>query len=255
MSDKAFLDHLRSRLARGPKMAHPGPRPGRDGDGRIGHQRDEAETEAAAFDPVAKFRVELEAVGGVVEFVNRPEQLAHRLRDLAAKAGWRKMLVDNVPNDVSEPVFVAGAEAEKQCRGADSDWWQAVAAVGLDVIEAASADRTLTAAADVGVTMADWAVADSGTIVQIAAPGRPRIVSLLPPAHVALLPVERIVPTRAELFVILRRAAAGADAVPPEMAWPSNIAFITGPSRTADIESDLSIGVHGPGYVHVFLLN
>ena len=71
----------------------------------------------------------------------------------------------------------------------------------------------------------------------------PRSRSLLPWTHVTLLRVEDIVPGLAELF-----AELGPD-------LPSALAIVTGPSRSADIEQRLAVGVHGPGEVHVVLLD
>jgi L-lactate dehydrogenase complex protein LldG len=103
--------------------------------------------------------------------------------------------------------------------------------------EPASADfdRVLLMA-DVGITGVDCAIAETGSLVLSAGPGRPRGVSLLPRLHIALVRESQLVPH-------------------PGLAWPSQrqlptaVQFITGPSRTSDIENDLSIGVHGPARV------
>ncbi|MGE5591571.1 MAG: lactate utilization protein [Bacillota bacterium] len=108
--------------------------------------------------------------------------------------------------------------------------------------------KSLAAAARTGVTSAAWGVAETGSIVLPTGAGQGRLVSLLPPVHVALLPEERLVPSVAELFrVVARNARAGA-------ALPSSLSLATGPSRSADIENDLTTGVHGPVEVHVVLL-
>jgi hypothetical protein len=97
------------------------------------------------------------------------------------------------------------------------------------------------AAAGCGITLADHAIAESGTLVLASGPGRPRATSLLPPHHVAILSEDRIVPTLFELMPRLQGA-------------PSALAFITGPSRTADIELTPVRGAHGPVAVTVFLV-
>jgi L-lactate dehydrogenase complex protein LldG len=99
--------------------------------------------------------------------------------------------------------------------------------------------RELAAAARVGVSQVDWGIADTGTVVQDATAVEQRLVSTLPMAHVAILPTRRIVP---DLATLLKQAS------PRESAF---LAFITGPSRTADIERVLTIGVHGPERLHV----
>ena len=109
--------------------------------------------------------------------------------------------------------------------------------------------RTAEAArADVGVTAVDWALADTGTLVLLSGPGRSRSASLLPPVHVALVPVSRILPNLAALLEHL--PADPAQALKQE----SSLTLITGTSKTADIELTLVRGVHGPGRVHVILV-
>ena len=94
---------------------------------------------------------------------------------------------------------------------------------------------------DIGITSADYVLSDTGTLVMLASPAEARLVSLLPPAHLAVVPRERILTGLDELFTIL----------PDPAAQTSSMVLITGPSRTADIEQNLIRGVHGPGEVHV----
>ena len=92
----------------------------------------------------------------------------------------------------------------------------------------------------VGLTGAVAGLADTGSLAVISGPGRGRMASLLPPAHIAVLRATQIVPSLSHFL------AAHPDA--PDAG--SNLVFITGPSRTGDIEMTLSRGVHGPGVVH-----
>jgi L-lactate utilization protein LutC len=103
--------------------------------------------------------------------------------------------------------------------------------------------REACAAADVGITSADYALADTGTLVMIASPEEARLVSLLPPAHIAVVPRDRILTGLDELFTL----------VPLPAAASSSMVLITGPSRTADIEQILVRGVHGPGQITVVI--
>ncbi|MDP3983721.1 MAG: lactate utilization protein [Acidimicrobiia bacterium] len=96
-----------------------------------------------------------------------------------------------------------------------------------------------------GVTGADAGLAESGSIVLRSGPGRPRLSSLIPSTHVAVLPVTRLVRSLAH-FAAQHPAAPGGI---------SNLVFITGPSRTGDIEQELNLGVHGPRNLHVILVN
>ncbi len=96
--------------------------------------------------------------------------------------------------------------------------------------------------AQVGLTAAA-AVAETGSLLLSAGPGRPLAASLLPPVHVALVNVRHIFPD-------LEQALAAVD---PQQG-PAAV-LVTGPSRTADIEMTLTLGVHGPERVVVFLYN
>jgi L-lactate dehydrogenase complex protein LldG len=104
--------------------------------------------------------------------------------------------------------------------------------------------RTFMAASDIGVTSADYALADTGTLVMISSPAEARLVSLLPMLHVAVVPKERILTGLDELFTLLPRPAE----------QTSSMVLITGPSRTADIEQILVRGVHGPGQITVIIV-
>ncbi len=105
--------------------------------------------------------------------------------------------------------------------------------------------------ADMGVTGANIGIAESGTLVIVTNEGNADLVATLPPIHVAILGVEKIVPTLDDATAILKllpRSATG-------QRLSSYTQFITGPSRTADIELSMSIGVHGPEEVHIILLD
>jgi L-lactate dehydrogenase complex protein LldG len=96
---------------------------------------------------------------------------------------------------------------------------------------------------DVGVSRALHGLADTGSVVLASSPEEPRGNSLLPWVHVTELREADILPGLAELFDLLGPAL------------PSALAIVTGPSRSADIEQMLTIGVHGPGEVHIVLLD
>ncbi len=90
------------------------------------------------------------------------------------------------------------------------------------------------AEAKIGISQMDWGKADTGTLVQDATAVEKRLVSTLPLIHIALIATGKILPDLPSLL----------GAIDPRQA--GYIAFITGPSRTADIERVLTIGVHGP---------
>lgn len=95
-------------------------------------------------------------------------------------------------------------------------------------------DFAAASQAKIGISRMDWAIADTGTLLQNATAVERRLVSMLPDIHVAFVSTGRILPD----------LAAALSAVSPRDA--AYLTFITGPSRTADIERVLTIGVHGP---------
>ena len=101
------------------------------------------------------------------------------------------------------------------------------------------------AGVDLGLTFAQAALLDSGSLVLVAGPQRQRSVSLLPPAHVCLLPRAGLLPDVSALPELLRRHADATGQL------PSCLNLVTGPSSTADIELVLVRGVHGPGALDV----
>jgi L-lactate dehydrogenase complex protein LldG len=96
-----------------------------------------------------------------------------------------------------------------------------------------------------GIVEADYAIAPTGTLVMIAQPARPRSLSLLPPINVVLLRASRILP---DLAAVLRTVGPATMASHP-------MVMVTGPSRTADIEKRIVIGVHGPKELYVVIMS
>jgi L-lactate dehydrogenase complex protein LldG len=101
----------------------------------------------------------------------------------------------------------------------------------------------------VGLTGVDLAIAESGTLLLRHGPGRPRVASLLTPCHIAIVFADQLVRGLGEALQLLQQRHQ-ADLFGPT----SNLTLITGPSRTADIEMTLSLGIHGPPQLHVVLV-
>ena len=101
---------------------------------------------------------------------------------------------------------------------------------------------------DIGITGVDFAIAETGTLVLLSGPEQPRLTSLLPPVHISILERENIVVDIHVLFERLGKFYESYDKL------CSCISFITGPSRTADIELNLTLGVHGPGRAIVIIV-
>ncbi|MDF2834473.1 MAG: hypothetical protein K0Q63_113 [Paenibacillus sp.] len=106
--------------------------------------------------------------------------------------------------------------------------------------------KALAAGADFGVVQADHAVAYTGSVVVLSAKEKGRSVSLLPTVLFIVIPVERLKTRLGEVLVGLDEAG--------REALPAGVHFITGPSRSSDIENDLTIGVHGPGIVYALIV-
>jgi L-lactate dehydrogenase complex protein LldG len=94
--------------------------------------------------------------------------------------------------------------------------------------------RDFCATADAGLSSADAALAETGTIVLTSGPGKSRLATLLPPVHIALVPTAVLT---SDLFTWTQSH---------NRQLPANLNFVSGPSKTADIEQTMAVGVHGP---------
>ena len=104
--------------------------------------------------------------------------------------------------------------------------------------------RESAAAARFGITSADYALADTGSLVFLSESRESRLLSLLPPHHIVVLEKEKILAGLDDLFA----------RVPLPAEKSSSMVLVTGPSRTGDIEMRLVRGVHGPGEVTVMIV-
>jgi len=96
---------------------------------------------------------------------------------------------------------------------------------------------------EISVSEALWAIAETGSIFESTGPGKGRILPILVPTHVVLLKRSRILPTQGDFFQIPELGKSGSAQI-----------VMTGPSRTADIEKVLTLGVHGPRQLYVILV-
>ena len=97
----------------------------------------------------------------------------------------------------------------------------------------------------IGVTGAFAAIAETGTLVLASGPDTPSTASLLPETHVAVVSTSRIVAHMEDAFALAREAFG---------QLPRAINFVSGPSRTADIDQTIVLGAHGPSRVHIVLV-
>lgn len=111
--------------------------------------------------------------------------------------------------------------------------------MGVEVIPA-SAGKDLLATCDLGITGVDYALPETGTLALLSSPEKPRPVSLLPRVHLAIISPASLRPDLHQVF--------------SEVKGQGYLILITGPSRTADIELTVTLGVHGPKALYAWVL-
>lgn len=183
----------------------------------------------------AKFTTELTALSGTV---------------IAARA-------ENVPDLLVELLSTRDAKNVLAWEAEHLPVPSALEAVRQSGIEIASAELPRAAgrteallaneAVRVGITGVEAAIADTGTMVVMAGAGKPRLAYMSIRTHIALIAPHQLYGTLAEW-------QAAWPQLPSELRAHSTMTFITGPSRTADIEMTLTVGVHGPGEVIAILI-
>src|SRR2546421_4243424 len=191
-----------------------------------GNVADNGREETAQLSPLAMFCARLESVGGQCTVVHDEREAALTLTqiisELQTRVAVKRIALSDAPL-VSELARGVAAEEVQICP---------------PVSELFSCD--------VGVTMAQAAVAETGTLILESEKERHRLVSLLPPTHIAIVRSNDICLTIGDALKRLRGRKE-------EMSRA--ITFITGPSRTADIELTLTVGVHGPKELYVIVLD
>jgi L-lactate utilization protein LutC len=192
----------------------------------------------------------------------RRERLITALLSRAEQMGWR---VNRVPGPEEAARAVAeiarDAGAKKAARSAQDifkrvDVDGALRKMGINPLVLASGRtrhrsqlKGLSFEAEVGITGVDYAIAETGSCVVIPRKGLSRMVSLAPPVYIALVEPAQVMESLDDVFAIRRMQYMqnnGRDT--------NYMNFISGPSRTADIEMTISIGVHGPGQVHLIMI-
>lgn len=105
--------------------------------------------------------------------------------------------------------------------------------------------------ADIGISGANMAVAETGTLVIISNEGNARLVTSLPPVHIALLTTEKFIQSLEQASILIKALTTASSG----LKLTSYVSFISGPSRTTDIEKELVIGAHGPEELHIIILD
>jgi L-lactate dehydrogenase complex protein LldG len=194
-----------------------------------GHRRAEPHSGAATLDaepdstPTDRFKEMLEAVGGHCVVVRDETEAAEIVRQVVEGTKARRIAVSD------------SGLAQRVIRRVDSD---------AELLE--NADAPALFDCDIGITGAQWAIAETGTLVLESDEERHRLASLVPTVHIAVIEAGRVRWTLGEVLRALNEK--GQRGLSPA------VTFITGPSRTSDIELTLAIGVHGPAELFVIIL-
>ena len=184
-------------------------------------------------DLVERFAAEVDAVGGqsyIVPDLAAAGVALHRLLEEAgtrSALSWRHELLDRL--GLAQLLAAPG-----------------VALHNYDSLSSQPPDeqRRIILGCDIGITSCDLAIAETGTLLVCSRPGQERVASLVPPFYVAIVERRQIVPDLIDALSQLSSLAA----------LPSNVTLITGPSKTGDIELQLTTGVHGPGKWRVIVV-
>lgn len=167
------------------------------------------------------------------DLAGRFQQRAESLASTVDSAATRDAVPAAVARYLAAQGLPAAAVAAPELTALD---W-AASALEIRFGAAVDADRT-------GISGCFCAIAETGTLMLLSGPITPSTVSLLPETHIALVDVARIVPTMEDAFALLR-AECG--------RLPRAVNFVSGPSRTGDIEQTIVLGAHGPRRVHLIL--
>ena len=201
----------------------------------------EAEIDFSEAELTAQFVAEVKAVGALVYQAQSAAAVASRIAEICRNA------------DVCK-IALSGAELFDELKLtellASQNLQPFVTAEFSDTENAARPEKLIAelASCGVGVTAIDYAIAATGTLVISADEADALLVSLVPPRHIALLRPRQIFATIAQVIRQVNN-----DKMQRTDACRA-ATFITGPSRTSDIELRLSIGVHGPIALHIILL-
>lgn len=179
---------------------------------------------------IERFTANFLSVGGHVQRLANMDEVRGFIADKATELSAQYILRYNDP-------VLAALDLEGALPNAQVSVWND---------EPAQDWRARAAEADIGVIMADYAAAYTGSITVLSSKDKGRSVSLLPTVLMAIIPVERLKTRLGEIMVHFDEGG--------RESLPAGIHFISGPSRSADIENDLTIGVHGPGIVYALIV-
>ena len=225
----------------------------------------EAGPPEAAYPPLLDDLAALEAQAAAVRerVAGELPALLDKLADTAALRGWQVARCHGAEEALDYVVALARrlgltdaarseqevfdtAPVDRALAGTGVVCWPAV----YDGAASRPAVRQRLAESGMGITGADYAIAETGSVIVLPRRGLSRLVSVVPPVHLAIVRPRDILGTLDDLFTLRRLEyhRNGGD-------LGSYLNFISGPSRTADIEQTIVVGVHGPREVHLALLD
>jgi len=179
-------------------------------------------------------------VGPQPAFAHAPDRLA-QFRKECERLGTTHATVaseGDVPAEVAR--YLAAGKLAPALAG-----WSEFAALEWKGAGIEFRNRPANADDATGLTGSFCAIAETGTVLLLSSPATPKVTALLPETHVCIVRAARLVDTMEDSFALLRREVGE----PPRAVF-----FVSGPSRTADIEQTIVIGAHGPYRVHVILV-
>lgn len=182
---------------------------------------------------VAKFNFEINAQTGVVHRVPDKTRALSRLKAIFHEKGIQTIMASN--DDVVTSLDLPSWGVENGLRVLES----------RDYKDRKQFINAVFDEAEAGITGVDFAVAESGTLGVIHNKDHPRLISLAPLHHVAIVPLDRLVPVYEDATDLLYGVGKNT---------PNHFTFITGPSMTADIQATPFKGMHGPRMLDVILI-
>ncbi|TDG00600.1 LutC/YkgG family protein [Paenibacillus piri] len=188
----------------------------------------------------------------VVEASEAPERIGGWLQEIAGE-----LKVTRVSRWEHDGLAALGLDEALAAAGVEVVPWKEAAADGDEELPAADAGSNWarrsellrrTERCQLGIVWPDYAIANTSTLVLQCSPERGRSVSLLTDILFAVFRADQLVTRMGEAFDGVREGKTAAA------QYPSSLNLITGPSRSADIENDLTIGIHGPGKVYAVII-
>ena len=179
-------------------------------------------------------------VGPQPPFAHAPDRLAQFRRECERLGTTHATVASDggIPAEIARYLDEGGLE--RRLAG-----WHEFAGLDWDGAGIAFDDRPATSQDRTGLTGCFCAIAETGTTLLLSAPESPKLTALLPETHVCVVRAARLLDTMEDAFALLRRKVGEP---------PRSVFFVSGPSRTADIEQTIVIGAHGPYRVHVVIV-